>query len=440
MQNKFQNLSARPAAQARPPGGAGRGGPVFCLGIDLGTSGVRAAVLDPRGVCVAFARVAHDPGLAADQRAEGWWRAVLCAVAQIAPDIRARVGRIAVDGTSGSVVVCDAGLRPVGPALMYEEGGFHEAARRIAAQAPAHHIARGAGSALARVLTLLDQAPDAHHVMHQADFIAARLIGRGGVSDENNALKTGYDPQKGDWPDWIKALVPGSALPRVVRAGAPLGAVARDVAAALGLSGSTQVFAGTTDSIAGTLAAAPLSPGVAVTSLGTTLTVKIVSRTRVDDPQIGLYSHRLGDLWLVGGASNTGGGALAQCFSGAELAALSARIDPDRASTLDYYPLVGTGERFPIHDPDLAPRLTPRPACDVAYLHGLLESIARIEARCYAAIAARGGPVPAALYTVGGGAQNAAWRAIRGRVLGLSPRPAEHQEAAVGAARLTTLF
>jgi len=69
----------------------------------------------------------------------------------------------------------------------------------------------------------------------------------------------------------------------------------------------------------------------------------------------------------------------------------------------------------------------------------MLESIARIEARCYDQIAARGGPRPSVLYTVGGGAQNAAWTAIRARVLGLAPQQADHAEAAVGAARLTAL-
>ncbi len=56
------------------------------------------------------------------------------------------------------------------------------------------------------------------------------------------------------------------------------------------------------DSIAAFLAvgAGAAAPGVAVTSLGSTLAVKLLSTRRVDDSRFGLYSHRLGDLWLVG--------------------------------------------------------------------------------------------------------------------------------------------
>jgi hypothetical protein len=56
-------------------------------------------------------------------------------------------------------------------------------------------------------------------------------------------------------------------------------------------------------------------------------------------------SHRLGDAWLVGGASNVGCAVLReQGFSDEELAALSEGIDPGRDSPLDYYPLAGEAE------------------------------------------------------------------------------------------------
>jgi sugar (pentulose or hexulose) kinase len=54
------------------------------------------------------------------------------------------------------------------------------------------------------------------------------------------------------------------------------------------------------DSIAAFLAADVSEPGAAVTSLGSTLAVKLLSDTRVDQASYGIYSHRLGDLWLVG--------------------------------------------------------------------------------------------------------------------------------------------
>ena len=75
---------------------------------------------------------------------------------------------------------------------------------------------------------------------------------------------------------------------------------------------------------------------------------------------------------------------------------------------LDYYPLPGTGERFPVNDPALTLRLAPRPADRVVFLQGLLEGIARIEARGYELLAELGAPQLTALGTTGGGAQNPA--------------------------------
>ena len=418
------------------------------LGIDLGTSGVRSAVLDAEGAVVAMARATY--GDTPDDRRDParWWAAVKdCLAAQMealrdAGGDPATITGIAVDGTSGSLVLTDAGLTPVTRALMYDDGGFEVEATLIAACAPNPHVARGPASALARALRLVaeDGAGRAAHLLHQADVITARLMGHGGWTDLNNALKTGLDPATGRWPDWMASLpLPSRLLPQAVPPGTPLGRIDATVARRIGLPASTMVHAGTTDSIAAFLAATDPVPGAAVTSLGTTLAVKLHSDHRIDAPEIGLYAHRLGVGWLLGGASNTGGGVLLSLFTPAELDSLSARIDPRIESPLDYYPLPRAGERFPVNDPTLPPCMLPRPADDTAFLHGLLESIARIERRAYQVMAEHGAPWPDRIVTSGGGAANAAWTAIRARVLGLPVIAAEMPEAAVGTARLVRL-
>jgi len=72
----------------------------------------------------------------------------------------------------------------------------------------------------------------------------------------------------------------------------------------------------------------------------------------------------------VGGASNTGGAVLRKFFTNEQLLQLSAQIDPSQASGLDYYPLTKAGERFPVNDPLLQPRLEPRPSDDAVFLQG----------------------------------------------------------------------
>lgn len=408
----------------------------LALGIDVGTSGIRTAVVDEAGEVISMARADHLPqGARID--AALWWEAVkTCLARQMAAGgfDPAEISTIAVDGTSGTMVLTDEDLAPVSQALMYNSKGFELEAARIDRLAPDSHITRGSASALGRAMRLAGEAPDACHLLHQADYIAARLTGLGGVSDHSNALKTGFDPDAESWPDWIQSLLPNGILPKVLPVGSRLGEIQPDLAAEFGLSTKTMIHAGTTDSIAAFLAASPLDEGNAVTSIGSTLAIKVLSRKRIDAPEIGLYAHRLKDIWLVGGASNTGGAVLAHYFSVEDLERLSAGIDPNEASDLDYYPLLKPGERFPVNDPNLKPRLTPRPEDDTAFLHGLFEGIARIEAQCYREIEALGGGIPRQIFTAGGAAKNSVLTKIRERNLGLSLSEATHSEAAIGAA------
>ena len=121
------------------------------------------------------------------------------------------------------------------------------------------------------------------------------------------------------------------------------------------------------------------------------------------------------------------------------MADLEPRLDPARPTGLDYYPLPGTGERFPVADPDLAPRLEPRPADAAQFLQGMLEGIAAIEARGYALLAELGGPPLRRVLSLGGGARNAAWTAIRQHRLGVPVTLAQTDEAAYGCARLARM-
>jgi sugar (pentulose or hexulose) kinase len=415
----------------------------LALGIDVGTSGVRTAVVDRSGKVVSTAKAAHLA--TSNEDASAWWDAVARALNAQVQQLRNlgidphRIGRAAVDGTSGSMVLVDGHLSPVTPALMYNTSGFSEEAESIGRFAERTSITRGSSSALARMLRLqaLDQNDEAKHLLHQADFITAKLAGQSLGSDDNNALKLGWDPAERCWPNWFEELgVSMPLLPEVHPAGAAIGTISADTAALFDLSPDLQLHAGTTDSIAAFLASGASEVGDAVTSLGTTLAIKLLSDKRIDDPASGVYSHRVGDSWLAGGASNTGGGVLVSFFTGDELAALSRQIDPASPSELDYYPLLKPGERFPINDPQLAPRLEPRPRNDADFLKGMLEGIARIEAVGYGRLVELGSPAPRRVFTAGGGAKNPVWTAIRQRHLNTPVTQADEAEASVGVARL----
>jgi len=277
------------------------------------------------------------------------------------------------------------------------------------------------------------------------------LHGKLGISDYHNALKLGYDVANLCYPDWLTEGIAGVAsaiaplLPQVVAPGTAVGEVRAQMCDRFGFPRDCIVCAGTTDSIAAFLASGVNSPGEAVTSLGSTLAVKLLSHTRVDDARYGIYSHRFtplfegaagGDLWLVGGASNTGGAVLRHFFTDAELENLSQKIDAEQESLLEYYPLLKKGDRFPINDSELPPRIEPRPTDSVEFLHGLLSSIARIEARGYQLLQELGAPPLTKVYTAGGGAKNAVWSAIRQGYLKVPVVTPVHTAAAYGSALL----
>jgi len=405
----------------------------LALGIDVGTSGVRCAALAPGGALAAFA--SSEMTDFGDPRApDTWCSALRAALHQLWQDIPAdRVGACAVDATSGTVLAIDAAGMPAGRVYMYNDPVDDPAIlEAIAAVAPRETAGQGPNSGLARALAL-QATPCCARVLHQADWIAELLAGGPVPSDESNALKTGYDPQRRCWPAWLAQTgLSMTLLPEVV----PCGGVTGTTSGRFGLARGVPLVAGVTDGCASFLATGAAQPGDGVTALGTTLTIKLLSDRPVFAPEYGIYSHRIGEMWLAGGASNTGGGALAQHFAPDRIAALGPRIDPAADSGLDYYPLAKPGERFPISDPGFAPRTSPRPDDDAAFLHGLLEGIARIEALGYERLAELGAPGLRSIRTVGGGAGNAVWQSLRQRILGVPAAPVDSDAAAAGVARL----
>jgi sugar (pentulose or hexulose) kinase len=408
----------------------------YYLGLDFGTSGARACAIDSERSVLWTQQFAYED--AAGQTPAVWRSALHGLLSAIPEHIAARLRGLAIDGTSGTVLLCDAELMPVSPALLYNDSRAQQQGAQLETIAPPGHTVCSATSGLAKFLWLTQQ-PDIGHAaffMHQADWLSALLSGQPGVSDYHNALKTGYDVERLCWPAWVLALPESHLLPEVLAPGSGIGTIRSDIAAHFGINPQCVVHAGTTDSTAAFIAAGVKEIGTGVTSLGSTLVLKQLSTRRIEAPEYGVYSHRYGDLWLVGGASNAGAAVLRRYFDDAQLASLSMRIDPLQDSTLDYYPLTRVGERFPVNDARLAPRVAPRPQDDVAFLHGLLQGLARIEAAGYARLAGLGAPPLGCVVSNGGGAKNDVWRAMRERLLAVPVSSASNSEAAYGCALL----
>ncbi|MFI9650985.1 FGGY family carbohydrate kinase [Guyparkeria halopsychrophila] len=408
------------------------------LGIDVGTSGLRIAALDVTGNCLWLEKAdwpTPPPPDGHEQNPTDWWAAFDRLMGHLGEEGRlAEVHSLAFAGTSGTVLTIDADGWPQGPALMYDDPQGREQLvklRRLELDPDAQL------SALARWRFLAEERGQAGRPVSQADWFVTRLTGQH-VSDSNNALKWGFDAVTERWPAALLDRF-GDRLPEVRRPGTAVASITPDLARRWGLPEGVIVAAGTTDSMAALWASGASEEGDGVTSLGSTLALKLISEAPVSDAASGVYSHRFGHRFAVSGASNTGGRVLAAFFDAEALASLSESVDPAAPDTLGYWPLAGRGERFPVVAPEMSPRLTPRPDDPAAFLGGLLRGIARIEALGYRRFAALGGTAVRRVLSSGGGARSPVFSRIRERTLGVPVQTAEHTEAAVGAARLAAL-
>ncbi len=413
------------------------------LGVDFGTSGARTIALHQPSA-ISTTQILHKQSLAFAQAARDpmvWKAALFELVGGIPKAVRSQLRAIAINGTSSTVLLCDPQGEPLLPPMMYGDKGSPDLLEQLCTVAPPNHCVLSASSSLVKLLTFQRQPEwaKAKYFLHQADWLSFLLHGKLGISDYHNALKLGYDPATQAYPDWFNAprLKPFQPyLPQVLPPGTLIGTIAPEVSAQLDLPLDCQIKAGTTDSIAAFLASGATHPGEAVTSLGSTLVLKLLSHQRIDCAEYGIYSHRLGNLWLAGGASNTGGAVLAHFFLPQDLMQFSQQIDPTQESPLHYYPLLTPGERFPANQPELQPQLEPRPASDAEFLHGLLESLARIESQGYRLLEQLGASPLQQVLSAGGGAKNEVWQAIRQRQLKVPVRRSPQEEAAYGTALL----
>ncbi|MFI6874201.1 FGGY-family carbohydrate kinase [Streptomyces sp. NPDC050400] len=422
------------------------------VGIDVATAAVRVVCVDAAGRVAAQARAAlpapvRGPGGTSEQDAGAWWPATAGALRRATGELPGggrEVVAVAVSATSGTLVPADSAGTPLGPALMYDD-------RRAA---DLNSLAQKAGStrwkdlgltvgptaALGRLAWCVRAygASAVRHVLHTPDLLGRHLTGGPVPTDWSHALKTGYDPRAGGWADEVfDALgVPAALLPEVAAPGTAAGSVCRAAAAETGLPEGCSVRLGMTDGCAGQLATGAVSPGQFVGVLGTTYVLKGVARELPLDPSGAVYSHRHPDgWWLPGGASSTGGEALA-ATDPADLPRLDAAAADRGPASCVAYPLRRDGERFPFVSGAARGFLLGSPADDADRHRADLEGVAFVERLALERLSALGVAVTGPLYAAGGGSRSDLWNRIRATVLDRPLRVARRAETAFGAALL----
>lgn len=286
------------------------------LTIDLGTSGVKAAVVGADGCVRGAGRAAVTTEFgrdgAAEQSPDDVWAATVtaCRAALAATDATTCAGVIASSQYS-SLVAVDADGRPTRPMVLWmDQRGSPKRLRKLGAtRANPAHLADwyrrnglapvDAGLTLNHIRWLRLAEPDAYArtaaLLEPMDYLALRLSGRATANRCTALMYLLTDNRAGGADAWHPALVAhagvdAAKLPELVEPGCDLGPVLPDVADELGLAPGARVLSGLNDTQAGALAAgAATGPGAAV-SIGTTAVIAARCDRFRADPRTSVFA------------------------------------------------------------------------------------------------------------------------------------------------------
>ncbi|MBN1316852.1 MAG: xylulokinase [Anaerolineales bacterium] len=350
----------------------------YLLGIDLGTSGVKAVLLDPSSGRVSQALVEYRPHYPrpgwAEQDPEEWVAATVKVVSNLVNQSGVKAASIKGIGLAGQMhttVVLDRAGKPFRPAILWLDqrsaGQVGELGAKISGAQLAEWIANPVftGLTLASMMWIREEAPGewirVAKVVQPKDYVRYRMTGNL-VTDFTDASATGLlSVRERQWcrPILNIAGIPFERLPSIVNSTDVVGSVREEMAAAIGVLAGTPVVCGAGDQQAQAIGNGIVEPGVVSCTIGTGGQLFSVTRIFRCDPQLRLHTfcHAAPDRWHWLAATLTAGHALRwlrdNVFDGRlsykELADGATTVEPG-AEGLLFLPYLA-GERTPHMDP-----------------------------------------------------------------------------------------
>jgi len=414
------------------------------LGIDMGTTGIRAIVADHKGRIIGSATegieksfVDTGSSVRSEQDPAKWKEPLFNVLGKVLSGLQnCELRSICVDSTSGTILPIDRNCRPIHNALLHNDIRAQKESRIINSNTD---ITVKPSFALPKILWIKNNEPElfknSYKFIHAADYIAGLISGNFTTTDFSNAVKTGYDLVDLKWPESIESVlgIPLEKLPGVVKTGEIVGELSKGIKEEFGIRHSVKIVAGATDSTTGFYSSGASRIGDWNTTLGTVLGIRGISGTFIRDPEGLLYAHRHPEgYWLPGGASNTGGESL-RVFFGDKVKEYDRRIEGLPPTESIIYPLVRKSEKLPFINMD-AEGFVIMDKCEPAYMFkGFLEGISYIERLIYEKIENLGYRINDTIYSMGGGAYSYPWLKIRANILERNIAKASIVETAFGA-------
>jgi xylulokinase len=303
----------------------------YFLGLDVGTSGVKAVLVAMNGDVVASATTplalsTPRPGWA-EQDPDGWWEATVTSVREIRERRpNARIGSVGISGQMHSSVFLDRNGNVIRPALLWCDGRTTAECREIEERVGGELRLRDLvanpaleGFTLPKVLWLRNHEPDAFArlttVVLAKDYIRYRLTGELATEPSDASATLMYDTAHRRWSEDILRAVGlhGSIVPRLGGSSEILGCVNGAGSGASALPVGTPVVGGGADNACGAAGVGVVAPGEAVASWGTSGTVLApIAEARVDPGlRAHTFCHVAPNLWYLMGVVLSAGGAFA---------------------------------------------------------------------------------------------------------------------------------
>jgi xylulokinase len=419
---------------------------MWLLGMDVGTGGTRAVVLDAAGSLIAGASSEHAPFRAehpgwAEQDPEDWWRAAQEAIRMAlsrTPEPRHPIAALALTGQMHGAVMLDQNGAVLRPSLIWcdtrtqpecdwltETIGYERLIELTANPALPNFT-------LTKLLWVKEHQPQIfariRHVMCPKDYVRYRLTGQFAIDVQEASGTLLLDVAHRRWSDEVAeaAGIDQSWLPELFESTEICAQISEQAAALTGLRAGTPVAAGAGDQGAGAVGMGILEPGSVSATIGTSGVVFAATAEPTKDPKGRLHTfcHAVPGLWHVMGVTQSAGLSLSwlkETFFAAqsyeELNQAAARI-PAGCEGLAWAPYL-LGERTPHLDPEVRAGFVGIGVSHTAahFVRAVLEGVAYSLEDTLALFSELNIPIRG-IRLGGGGARGALWRRIQAGIYG----------------------
>lgn len=430
------------------------------LGIDIGTSGVKAVALDANGAVAAQGLapldVARPHALWSEQDPEDWWRATEAAVLALPAAIRAQVQGLGLAGQMHGATLLGAGDKPLRPAILWNDGRSFAECAEIEALEPASRDITGnlamPGFTAPKLAWVRHHEPElfaqVHKVLLPKDYVRLCMTGDHASDMSDSAGTLWLDVAQRDWSDAMLAAngLVRAQMPRLYEGNQATGQLRAEVAQRWGMP-RLPVAAGGGDNAAGAAGVGVVSDGDAFLSLGTSGVIFVATERFRPNPAraVHAFCHCLPHMWHQMSVHLSAASCLdwAARLAGVDVPrflALAEQAGPASGPEL-FLPYL-SGERTPHNDPHVRGAfLGLGNESDPARMAAaVLEGVAFAHADGLDALREAGTQVNS-VTMIGGGARSRHWGTIIAAALGVRLEYVEGGEVgpALGAAKLAQM-